>query len=249
MTRAEKRQKGVCIPPHTPLHTPPIPLHTPAHPQPLQSLNRRHHRNLRLCAPQMIRRSGHFSALSPLQERAVFLKAKGQTHSAIARTLGVARNTVIGWLHLPAFAAALSELRTEAHIASREGLLAGAQDGIHGLGEIMVVMLAIVRGDAVSLSSSDVRILEAGELVRPVIDARQQIQAARVYNQLARTFMDCAAGFHPRSELHPSPAARAAGVTIDLSGEDLGDMEADLEAEMAAMEENVHRLRLLESSE
>jgi hypothetical protein len=185
----------------------------------------------------------HFSALSPQQEQAVFLKVSGKTHTEIASTLGIHRSTVIEWTHLPAFAAALSDLRSEAHIVSRESLLAGAQEGVAGLREVQQIMLAIVRGDAVALSPDDERLQADGERYNVIIDPRLQIQAGRVFIQSSRTLMD-RGGFHPKSELHLTGDGDSAGE--DFSLVEVGDLEEDLEEELAGLDEDEQLLVLLE---
>ncbi len=84
--------------------------------------------------------------LSPQQAEAVVLLAAGNRKSDTARMVGVHRSTVHGWLHLPAFAAAV-EAERERRLAELRGdplpYLSGLRAWEDNAGRVMDTILEV----------------------------------------------------------------------------------------------------------
>ena len=77
------------------------------------------------------------TGLTPLQERAAYLLARGTSITEVATELDVSRNTIYSWQERPFFVAYYNKLRMEVRERMNNGLLSLADSAIYALYSIL----------------------------------------------------------------------------------------------------------------
>jgi lambda repressor-like predicted transcriptional regulator len=140
--------------------------------------------------------------LSPEHETALWLLLDGKSFTDIGQALGRDRATVSGWTRDPIFAAALSAVRAERHVATLAGLTALAQEMVGHHGAAVRLARQLVDDAAARLEAGPPqgledtpRLLDAWWKTTDALLARA-LEAARVLN--ASPVM--ATGGYPKTE-------------------------------------------------